>query len=94
MPDCPAARAASTAQGTIDGVSIVAGHELGEVEGDPFPSTGWTDGSGAENGDKCAWAGLQHNPNAGGFPTQPLSSNASNLNFGARVQSYKLPANA
>ncbi len=64
--------------GTIDGVSIVAGHEQGEVEGDPFPSTGWTDASGAEIGDKCAWTGLQNNPNAGGFPTQPLWSNASN----------------
>jgi hypothetical protein len=74
--------------GTIDGVSIVAGHEQGETESDPFPSTGWTDASGAENGDKCAWTGLQNNPNAGGFPTQPLWSNASNLGLGACVQSY------
>ena len=74
--------------GTIDGVSIVAGHEQGETESDPFPSTGWTDASGAENGDKCAWTGLQNNPNAGGFPTQPLWSNASNAGLGACVQSY------
>jgi serine protease len=74
--------------GTIDGVSIVAGHEQGETESDPFPSTGWTDASGAENGDKCAWTGLQNNPNAGGFPTQPLWSNAGNGGLGACVQSY------
>ena len=74
--------------GTIDGVSIVAGHEQGETESDPFPSTGWTDASGAENGDKCAWTGLQNNPNAGNFPTQPLWSNASNAGLGACVQSY------
>ena len=74
--------------GTIDGVSIVAGHEQGETESDPFPSTGWTDASGAENGDKCAWTGLQNNSNAGGFPTQPLWSNASNAGLGACVQSY------
>ncbi len=70
--------------GTLDGVSIVSGHEQGEVEGDPQPSTGWVDASGAENGDKCAWTGLENNPNAGGFPTQPLWSNA---NLGC-VQSY------
>ena len=70
--------------GTLDGVSIVAGHEQGETESDPQPSTGWTDASGNENGDKCAWTGLQNNPNAGGYPTQPLWSNASN----GCVQSY------
>jgi serine protease len=70
--------------GTLDGVSIVAGHEQGETESDPQPSTGWTDASGAENGDKCAWTGLENNPNAGGFPTQPLWSNAGN----SCVQAY------
>jgi hypothetical protein len=70
--------------GTLDGVSIVAGHEQGETESDPQPSSGWLDASGAENGDKCAWTGLQNNPNAGGYPTQPLWSNANN----GCVQSY------
>lgn len=63
--------------GTNDGVSIVAGHEQGETESDPQPSTGWVDASGNENGDKCAWTGLENNPNAGGYPTQPLWSNAT-----------------
>jgi hypothetical protein len=34
------------------GITIVEGHELAETVTDQFPSTGWTDGSGAENGDK------------------------------------------
>lgn len=64
--------------GTLDGVSIVFGHEQGETETDPFPNTGWLDSGNAENGDKCAWMNLINNPNAGGFPTQPLWSNANN----------------
>ena len=64
--------------GTLDGVSIVFGHEQGETETDPQPNTGWLDSGGAENGDKCAWTNLINNPNAGGYPTQPLWSNANN----------------
>ncbi len=41
--------------GALDGVSIVAGHEYAETVTDQYPSKGWLDGSGAENGDKCAW---------------------------------------
>jgi serine protease len=41
--------------GAIDGVTIVEGHEYAETLTDPYPSTGWTDFSGNENGDKCAW---------------------------------------
>ena len=43
------------AAGTLDGVSIVEGHEYAETVTDQFPSGGWFDSSGAENGDKCAW---------------------------------------
>jgi serine protease len=39
----------------LDGVSIVNGHEFAETVTDQFPAGGWTDSSGAENGDKCAW---------------------------------------
>jgi hypothetical protein len=70
--------------GTLDGVTIVGGHEQGETETDPFPNSGWLDATGAENGDKCAWMNLENNPNAGGYPTQPLWSNS---NLGC-VQSY------
>jgi serine protease len=64
--------------GTLDGVSIVFGHEQGETETDPQPNTGWLDSGNGENGDKCAWTNLINNPNAGGYPTQPLWSNANN----------------
>lgn len=61
--------------GTYDGVSIVSGHEEAETQTDPQPSSGWTDSSGSEIGDKCAWVNLENNPNAGGYPTQPLWDN-------------------
>ncbi|MBV8490344.1 MAG: hypothetical protein JO199_07430, partial [Candidatus Eremiobacteraeota bacterium] len=33
------------ASGTLDGVSIVLGHELAESQSDPWPDTGWADSS-------------------------------------------------
>jgi hypothetical protein len=86
MPDAGASCGAGSVNspGTLDGVTIVGGHEQGETETDPQPNSGWLDSSGAENGDKCAWIGLENNPNAGGYPTQPLWSNASS----GCVQSY------
>lgn len=63
--------------GTYDGVTIVGGHEEAETMTDPQPSTGWTDSSGSEIGDKCAWVSLQNTSfSTGTFPTQPLWSNA------------------
>jgi Putative Ig domain len=41
--------------GPLDGVSIVEGHEYAETSTDQNPAGGYTDSSGAENGDKCAW---------------------------------------
>ncbi|HWG61370.1 MAG TPA: hypothetical protein VG253_06620 [Streptosporangiaceae bacterium] len=41
--------------GTLDGVSIVEGHEYAETITDQNPAGGWTDVSGSETGDKCAW---------------------------------------
>ena len=41
--------------GATDGVSIVEGHEYAETITDQLPSGGWTDTTGYENGDKCAW---------------------------------------
>ncbi len=41
--------------GTLDGVTIVEGHEYAETITDQFPAGGWTDSTGYENGDKCAW---------------------------------------
>jgi hypothetical protein len=41
--------------GTLDGVTIVEGHEYAETITDQNPTGGWTDSQGAETGDKCAW---------------------------------------
>ena len=41
--------------GSKAGITVVSGHEMGETITDQFPSTGWMDSNGAENGDKCAW---------------------------------------
>ena len=86
LPDAGASCGAGSVNspGTDDGVTIVSGHEQGETATDPQPNSGWLDRSGAENGDKCAWTNLINNPNAGGYPTQPLWSNATS----SCVQSY------
>jgi hypothetical protein len=76
------------------GITIVGGHEFGETETDIFPSTGWTDSGGAENGDKCAWlssgqgAAANITLSTGSFPVQSLWSNAFNSNAGGCVMSY------
>jgi hypothetical protein len=44
--------------GTLDGVSIVGGHEYAETITDQLPPGGWTDPSSLEVADKCAWIGV------------------------------------
>jgi len=76
------------------GVTIVEGHELAETITDQFPNGGWLDGSGAENGDKCAWITSGQGATAnitistGTFPVQSLWSNAFNSGKGGCVLSY------
>ena len=80
--------------GANAGITIVEGHELAETITDQFPSSGWLDGSGAENGDKCAWIasgqGATANVTLNGhtYPVQSLWSNAFNSNRGGCVLSY------
>jgi hypothetical protein len=45
----------SGSAGTTDGVTMVEGHEYSETITDQNPAGGWTDSSGSENMDKCAW---------------------------------------
>ncbi|MGI8607919.1 MAG: hypothetical protein ACR2MY_01635 [Candidatus Dormibacteria bacterium] len=79
--------------GTGDGITIVGGHEYAEAVTDPFPSSGWVDASGSENGDKCAWvssgSGASRNISlsTGSFPVQTLYSNAASA-LGGCVISY------
>ena len=76
------------------GITIVSGHEMGETVTDQFPSTGWVDSGGAENGDKCAWiqsgqgASANVTLSTGTFPVQSLWSNAFNGGAGGCVLSY------
>lgn len=72
--------------GTLDGASIVGGHEMEETVTDPGAGNGWLDSTGAEIGDKCAWVSMQNDTMYGGavFPNQPEWSNAS----GSCVHSY------
>jgi serine protease len=41
--------------GTLDGVTIVEGHEYAETVTDPTAYAGWYDNEGEETADKCAW---------------------------------------
>lgn len=74
--------------GYLDGYSIVAGHEYAEAVTDPGNQMGfqdgWNDVQTMENGDKCAWIGLQ-NISLGGsnYAVQPLWSNEANGGQGA-----------
>lgn len=76
------------------GITIVEGHELAETISDQFPSGGWLDGGGAENGDKCAWISSGQGASAnislstGTFAVQSLWSNAFNSGSGGCVLSY------
>jgi serine protease len=77
------------------GITIVSGHEMAETITDQFPSTGWLDSGGAENGDKCAWisgtgqgAAAYVNLGTVTYPVQSLWSNAFNGGAGGCVISY------
>lgn len=80
--------------GATAGITIVEGHEMAETITDPFPNTGWLDGSGEEIGDKCAWissgqgASADTSLSTGNFPVQSLWSNAFNSGAGGCVLSY------
>ncbi|HTA38542.1 MAG TPA: hypothetical protein VK760_05680 [Candidatus Acidoferrales bacterium] len=84
----------SGTNGTLDGVSIVLGHEVAETQTDLWPNTGWADAAKQEVADKCEWTNLQNTSFGGStlgtdeFPTQPLWSNAS----AGCTQSYSAPS--
>jgi serine protease len=80
--------------GTLDGVSIVGGHEYAESITDPFPSSGWVDAGGYETGDKCAWissgqgASTDISLPTGTFAVQSLWSNDFSGGSGGCVVYY------
>lgn len=87
----------SGASGSVDGVTIVEGHEYAETLTDPYPSTGWTDSSGNEDGDKCAWitsgAGATQDVTfgTGTFAVQSTWANDDNNGIGGCETSHPVP---
>jgi serine protease len=60
-PSCGANYVNAGGAGSLDGVTIVSGHEYAETLTDQFPGQtdgGWWDAAGYENADKCAWNGV------------------------------------
>ena len=71
--------------GTLDGYSIVNGHEYAETVSDQNPAGGWTNPTnGQENGDECAWISSGQGASAnvstgqGSFAMQSTWSNDTN----------------
>ena len=80
------------ANGTLDGVSMVAGHEYGETLTDKYPAGGWYNASYGETGDLCAWnanGGVSANVSlvTGLFAMQPMWSNSANSGAGGCAMS-------
>jgi serine protease len=89
--------------GTLDGVTIVEGHEYNETITDQYPAGGWTTPSGAdagqEIGDLCAW---NANPpdkaanitlSTGSFAVQPMWANDYNGGAGGCLISHPIVSN-
>jgi hypothetical protein len=80
MPDAGSACGLGTVNPSsqLDGVSIIAGHELAESMTDPLANA-WYDAGGNEVGDKCLWFDSQNiTTSLGTFAVQPLWSNTAN----------------
>ncbi len=76
----------NTARGRLDGYGIIGGHEYAETLTDPNTPGGWTDATGQEIADKCAWIPYGANGglffeslSTGSFPLQTLWSNTDHL---------------
>ncbi|MFN7949317.1 MAG: hypothetical protein U0Z53_28435 [Blastocatellia bacterium] len=52
---CAAQTTGPNGNAGVDAMVSIITHELEEATTDPDPRSGWTDSSGAENADKCAW---------------------------------------
>jgi hypothetical protein len=82
--------------GTLDGVTIVGGHEYAETITDQFPNGGWLDTSLNENGDKCSWiragqgAAQNISLSTGSFPVQSTWANDFNGGGGGCLVSHPI----
>ena len=83
--------------GPLDGVSIVEGHEYAETITDQNPPGGWTDATGEETGDKCAWltpgtsgGSFDLTTATGAFAMQTTWANDGNSGNGACEASHSI----
>jgi len=91
----------SGSAGTLDGVTIVGGHEYAETITDEFPAGGWLDSAGNEAGDKCAWispgsgqgAAQDITLNTGSFAVQSIWANDFNGGRGGCEVSHPIVSN-
>jgi serine protease len=96
-PGCGANFVNPGAPGRLDGVGIVAAHEYEETITDVRPGSAWTDSTGEETGDKCAWIfsgpGAMTNVqfSTGTFAVQSEWSNNANGGTGGCVTYYAGP---
>jgi hypothetical protein len=67
----------------VDGMASVITHELMETISDPDPSSGWTDASGNENADKCAYV----------YGNEQTSSNGAKFNMKLGGMQYLIQEN-
>jgi hypothetical protein len=86
--------------GPLDGVTIVGGHEYAETITDQNPAGGYTDSSGEENADKCAWitpgtsgGSFDLTTSTGTFAVQTTWGNDGNNNAGACQASHAIVTN-
>ncbi|HEV2639465.1 MAG TPA: putative Ig domain-containing protein [Actinocrinis sp.] len=85
--------------GTLDGFSIVNGHEYAETITDQNPAGGWTNSGGEENGDLCAWIssgqGASQNLSltTGTFAVQSTYANDFNSGAGGCEVSHPIVTN-
>jgi serine protease len=86
----------SGSAGTLDGVTIVEGHEYAETITDQNPAGGWTSSDGQENGDKCAWVNSGTGASAnvkfatGSFAMQSTWANDANKGQGGCEMSHPI----
>jgi serine protease len=93
----------SGSAGTLDGVTIVEGHEYNETITDQFPAGGWTVPSGTkageEVGDLCAWissgqgAATDLSLTTGSFAVQSIWANDFNNGGGGCETSHPIVTN-
>ena len=99
IPDAGFSCGAYFVSAANDGVTIVEGHEYAETITDQFPAGGWTDRSGAENGDKCAWissgqgAAQDITLTTGSFAVQSTWANDFNNGSGGCEVSHAIVSN-